>query len=312
MRPISSGKFPLFIFLLLIAITGHAETMLLSNHPLVGKIWDMNSRSFIDEATLLARIDRADVVLLGETHDNPLHHEIQQRLLNARIASGSRPALLMEQLDSESQPALDLALSNTDKEEALLYASRLIKFTDWKSYRPFLAAAIDNDLPVIAANISSQQLQPVIWDGFSAYDAADLKRMEVEEVWSDSRENYMLRHIGGAHCGQVRDTLREGLTRSQRLRDALMADAAMKDIGRGIVAIVGSSHARRDVGMPLYISARDPSAHILSIGLVEVVPGRDTPETYEADSASGDAPFDVIWFTPRVARTDPCAELNKK
>ncbi len=191
-------------------------------------------------------------------------------------------------------------------------ATRLIKFTDWKSYRPFLATAIDYDLPVIAANIPSQQLQPVIWYGFSAYDAAALKRMKVEEVWSDSRENYMQRHIGGAHCGQIRDSLRAGLTRSQRLRDALMADAAMNDIGRGIVAIVGSSHARRDVGMPLYLAARDPSARILSVGLVEVIPGRDQPETYEADSASGDAPFDVVWFTPRVARTDPCADLERK
>lgn len=312
MKTIASSKFPPFVFLLLLAITGHAENMLLADHPLAGKIWDMNSRSFIDEPMLIARIDKANVVLLGETHDNPLHHDIQQRLLKARIASGGRPALLMEQLDSESQPALDAALANSNKDEALSAATRLIKFTDWKSYRPFLATAIDYDLAVIAANIPSRQLQPVIWHGFSAYDAAALKRMRVEEVWNDSRENYLQRHIGGAHCGRIRDSLRAGLTRSQRLRDALMADAAMKDIGRGIVAIVGSSHARRDVGMPLYISARDPSAHILSIGLVEVIPGQDVPETYAADSASGEAPFDVVWFTPRVARTDPCAELEKK
>ncbi len=103
MHIFASSRFPLFIYLLLIAITGHAENMLLADHPLAGKIWDMNSRSFIDESVLIARIDNANVVLLGETHDNPLHHDIQQRLLKARIASGARPALLMEQLDSESQ-----------------------------------------------------------------------------------------------------------------------------------------------------------------------------------------------------------------
>ena len=317
MKIIASSKLHFSFALLLFASLVHAENTLYADHPLVGhpligKIWDMNSRSFIDEATLLARINQANVLLLGETHDNPQHHDIQQKLLKARIGSGARPALLMEQLDSENQAALDLALAGSNQDEALNTATGLIKFTDWKFYRPFLATAIDNKLPVIAANISSRQLQPVIWQGFAAYDVAALKRMAVEEVWSESRQNYMLRHIGGAHCGQIRDELRAGLTRSQRLRDALMADAAVSSIGRGIVAIVGSSHARRDVGIPLYLAARDPSARIFSIGFVEVIPGRDAPETYETESASGDAPYDVIWFTPRVARADPCADFGKK
>jgi uncharacterized iron-regulated protein len=289
-----------------------AGDMLFADHTLVGKIWDMNSHSFIDEATLLARIDKANVLLLGETHDNPQHHELQQKMLNARIASGARPALLMEQLDVDSQPALDAALSGSDHDETLKAVTGLIKFTDWKFYRPFLVTAVDNKLPVIAANISNRQLQPVIWHGFSAFDADTLKRMAVEQVWSESRQKYMLTHMGGAHCGQLRDSLREGLTRGQRLRDAMMADSAVSSIGRGVVAIVGSSHARRDVGVPLYLAARDPSAHIFSIGFVEVIPGRNAPETYESESASGDAPFDVIWFTTRVARTDPCADLGKK
>lgn len=289
-----------------------AEEMLFSDHPLAGKIWDMRSRSFIDEAAVLTRMDKANVILLGETHDNPLHHDIQLKLLNARIEAGARPALLMEQLDTVNQPALDKALAGSDREETLKSVTGLIKFTDWKFYRPFLVTAVDNKLPVIAANISSRQLQPVIWQGFSAFDADALKRMAVEEVWSEGRENYMRTHMGGAHCGKLRDSLREGLARGQRLRDALMADAAVPSIGRGIVAIVGSSHARRDVGMPLYISARDPAARIFSIGFVEVIPGRNAPDTYETDSVSGEIPFDAIWFTPRVARTDPCADLNKK
>lgn len=327
MKIIASIKPYLFLSWLLFANWAHAGTMPLAgqakvdhtnigqpliDHPLIGKIWDMNNRRFMDEADLLAVMGKADVLLLGETHDNPQHHDLQLKLLKARIESGARPALLMEQLDTESQPALDLALADSDPGVALNTATGLITFTDRQFYRPFLAVAIDNKLPVIAANISSRQLQPVIWNGFAAYDAAALKRMAVDEVWSDSRQTYMLSHIGGAHCGQIRDELRAGLTRSQRLRDALMADAAVSSIGRGIVAIVGSSHARRDIGMPLYLAARDPAAHIFSIGFVEVIPGLDEPETYETASASGNPPFDVIWFSSRVDRADPCADFGKK
>ena len=310
MKIIASIKFFLTLSLLSFTSLAHAENMLFADHPLVGKIWDMKSRSFIDEATLLARINAANVLLLGEIHDNPQHHELQQKLLNARIASGARPAVMMEQLNAENQPALDQALAGNNRDEVLSSVTKLIKFSDWQFYRPFLVIAVDNQLPVIAANISNQQLQPVIWNGFAAYDAGDLKRLAVEQVWSESRDKYLVRNMGGAHCGQLKDELRAGLSRSQRLRDALLADSAMASIGRGIVGIVGSSHARRDIGLPLYFAARAPLARIFSIGFVEVHPRKTDPTTYETESATNEAPFDVIWFTPRVDRPDPCAELN--
>lgn len=308
MNIITSIKLFLPVVLMSCVSQVQAGNMLFTDHLLAGKIWDMNSRSFMDEATLLARINKADVLLLGEVHDNPLHHQQQQKFLKARIASGAHPALMMEQLNADSQTALNQALAGSNRDEVVKNVNSLIKFTDWELYSPLLTIAIDNKLPVIAANVSNQQLQPVVWRGYAAYDAGELKRLAVEEVWNDSRQNFLLTNMGGAHCGKLKDELRAGLTRGQRLRDALMADSAISSIGRGVVAIVGSSHARRDIGLPLYFAARAPTARIFSVGLVEVSPGKLDPGAY-IDSATGEAPYDVIWFTPRVERADPCADL---
>lgn len=306
-------KIKLYLPIVWLSFTGlaHAGNMLLADHPLVGKIWDMNSRSYMDEAALLARINTASVILLGETHDNTRHHDLQQKLLKARIESGARPALMMEQLDAESQPALDQALAGSNRDEVLNSVNGLIRFSDWQFYSPLLATAVDNGLPIIAANISRQYLQPAIWRGYAAYDADELKRLAVDTVWSENRQNYLVTHMGGAHCGQLRDELRVGLARSQRLRDALMADSAISSIGRGVVAIVGREHARRDIGLPIYFAARDPSVRIFSIGFVEVSSESVDPDGYEAESATGEAPFDVIWFTPRAERANPCANFVK-
>jgi uncharacterized iron-regulated protein len=203
-------------------------------------------------------------------------------------------------------------LTGSNRDEVLNNLTKLVKFADWQYYRPLLAIAVENHLPVIAANIPSEHLQPVIWDGYAAYDADELKRLDVEQVWNESRQNYLIKHMGGAHCDQLKDELRAGLSRSQRLRDALMVDSAVSSIGQGVVGIVGSSHARRDVGLPIYFAARAPAAKIFSIGFVEVAPGRTDPRYYETESATGDAPYDVIWFTPSVARSDPCAKLESK
>jgi uncharacterized iron-regulated protein len=310
MRIIARIKCCLTIVLLTFASQAHAQNMLYTGHPLVGKIWDMHSRSYIDEATLIARINLSNVLLLGEVHDNSQHHELQQKLLQARIDSGAHPALMMEQLDAASQPIIDQALAGIRRDEVLNNVTALVKFTDWQFYIPLLAIAVDNRLPIIAANVPNQFLQPVIWKGYRAYDADELKRLDVEAVWNEQRQNYLAANMGGAHCGQLRDELRVGLTRSQRLRDALMADSAISSISRGVVGIVGSSHARRDIGLPLYFAARDPSARVFSIGFVEVTDSTD-PKAYNADSATGEAPFDVMWFTPRMERTDPCADFVK-
>jgi len=295
---------------LTIASLVHAQNLLYTDHPLNGKIWDMKSQSFIDEVTLIDRINKSNVLLLGEVHDNTQHHELQEKLLQARIDSGAKPALMMEQFDAASQPILDQAQAGVMSDDVLNNVTALIKFSDWQMYSPLVAIAVNNRLHIIAANVPNQYLQPVIWKGYAAYDQNELNRLKVEEVWNDKRQRYLAANMGGAHCGRLRDDLRAGLSRSQRLRDALMADSAISSIPHGVVGIVGSSHARRDIGLPLYFAARDPSAIVYSIGFTEVSNGRTDPRAY-TDSATGEAPFDVVWFTPRMDRKDPCADFGK-
>src|SRR5262245_18324226 len=75
---------------------------------LTGRIWDLRAGAFVTEAALRRAVRAAPVVLLGETHDNPEHHRLQRELLTEAIASGRRPALVMEQLDREFQSALEI------------------------------------------------------------------------------------------------------------------------------------------------------------------------------------------------------------
>ena len=311
MRFFTSNKIYFLIVSLLFATMAYADDMVLTDHPLVGKVWDMNSLSFVDETELFKRINASKVLLLGEVHDNVVHHELQKKLLMARVESGDEPALMMEQLDASSQPILDQALAGEDRDVVLNNVTALIKFSDTQFYTPLLEIAIDKKLPVIAANVPNQYLRPVIWDGYEAYDADELKRLMIEDVWNERRQEYLARNMGGAHCGQLREELRVGLTRSQRLRDALMTDSAVASVDRGVVAIVGSSHARHDIGLPLYFAARAPTSQILSIGFVEVTKNANDPSAYNRVSATGEAPYDVMWFTPRMDREDPCANFDK-
>lgn len=276
-----------------------------SDHPLAGRLWDVERQSFIDEAELLSRAARAEALLLGETHDNPEHHRLQVRVLRARLLAGARPALLMEQFDIDQQAAIDQA-RRADKDLA-----PLMRGWAWPLYEPLVALANATHIPLRGANLPRSATRPIVREGYSTLAAGEAQRLALEPVWDDTRQTYMVRVIDESHCGQITPQLRDGLIRAQRLRDATLADSALGQIEAGVVFILGRGHARRDVGVPRYLAARRPGTRVLSVGLVEVAASSTVPTQYENDRVGGIAPYDIVWFTPRAERPDPCLGFGK-
>ena len=75
-----------------------------ADHPFAGAIVDLRSQRVIDEAALLAALGNADIVLLGETHDNRDHHLLQARLVGAMGSSVN--GVVFEMIDTGRQEAV--------------------------------------------------------------------------------------------------------------------------------------------------------------------------------------------------------------
>lgn len=299
----------LSIFLALSLLAGCAlvppGTLRDSGHPLAGRIWDVAGQRFIDEGELLRRAAPAEVLLLGETHDNREHHRLQGWLLQRRLAAGARPALLMEQFDTDQQGAIDEArrLGND--------LAPLMRGWNWSLYQPLVDLANAARLPLLAANLPRSATRPVVREGYSSLPAGEVQRLAVDLAWDDARQKYMSALIEESHCGQIMPPMRDGLVRAQRLRDATLADVALGKLDTGVVFILGRGHARRDVAVPRYLEARRPGTRVLSIGFVEVSARRTLPTQYETEQVGGLAPYDLIWFTARAERLDPCLAFGR-
>lgn len=275
------------------------------DHPLAGRIWDVAARVFIDETELLRRAAQAEAVLLGETHDNPEHHRLQESILQRRLAHGARPALLMEQFDIDQQDAIDEARrANRD-------LAPLMRGWNWPDYAQLVAIANNAGIPLQAANLPRTATRPIVREGYSTLPDGTAQRLALDPVWDNTREKYMARVIDESHCGKITPQLRDGLVRAQRLRDATLADSALDKLDAGVVFILGRGHARRDVGVPRYLEARRPGTRVLSIGFIEVTGNNTDPTQYDNESVGGIAPYDIIWFTPRAERADPCRAFGK-
>lgn len=285
------------------------------DHPLVGRIWDPRAGRFVEEAALAAAVGGADFVLLGEVHDNVDHHLLQARLVRAVLAAGRRPALALEMLTADQQPAVDAALAKAPKD-----ADALAKAVDWKHsrwpefamYRPIVAAALEAGAPIVAANLPRAEVKAIVAKGTSALDERLRARLARDEplpapVLAELREE-----MRESHCGELPEAMLDPLVLAQRARDAQMAERlAAAGEGRGGILVAGKGHVRTDRGVPPVLAKDAPGRSIVAVGFFEVDPEAREVAGY-AEDAGGALPFDFVVFTPGAEREDPCEGLRER
>lgn len=229
------------------------------------------------------------IVLLGEVHDNELQHRVRLQAFRHWLATGARPALVMEQFDRDRQRAIDELRATTLRPDAdALIAVAGGAGWNWSFYRPFIALALEYDLPVVAANVSRDEARRVMRDGLEATGFRASVPPEVLVLLAKSIEE--------SHCGMVDADAARHMALAQVARDQAMASAVEAHSSRGVVALAGNGHVRTDAGIPRWLSSQT-RGHSEAIGLLE----EETPDAGR---------FDRVVVTPRQARKEPCESMR--
>lgn len=282
----------------------------LVDHPLADKIWLVKEQRFATREQLAERLVKPRYVFLGETHDNPQHHQYQAWALEQLAKSGRKPAIALEMLD-EKQGAQLKSLELTSSTQ--FFDTVSWEKTGWPG-RPYYAPVIDfivhNKLPIVPANLDRQALRELIGKQESAAlaDLADYMKGRTRVAGEDEATR---KEIVDFHCGMLPDAQVPKLMYGQQLRDAIMARAMIQYANNdGAVLIAGAAHARTDRGAPAYVRGRETDASIFALTWLEVDAGVTDPAAYAQPWNSAALPFDAVWFTPAVDRPDPCAEMK--
>lgn len=276
-----------------------------SDHPLKDVIWDMSAGRAIDEAELAERLEAADIAILGEIHDNPLHHKRQAALVAALAPKG----LAFEMVPQASEEGIQVFLAQGGARGDIGPAigwDRL-GWPDWALYRPIFEAA--EGAYIAGGGVSREHLRLSIatsagvafGPGASAYGLMD----PLPKADQNAAETEMIE----AHCNALPAAAAPAMVEAQRLRDARFAHAARRAaaIGGGqTVLITGNGHARRDRGVPRYLKERDPRLQVLALGQIEVRPDRRSLDAFGPE----ELPFDFVWFSAPAEREDPCAAFR--
>ncbi|MBK0400652.1 ChaN family lipoprotein [Limibaculum sp. M0105] len=275
---------------------------------LTGRIWDVAAGREIAPDILAARLRGADLVILGEVHDNPTHHARQAWAVEAIDPAGLAFEMVPEA--SEEGIAVFRAQGAAPGEIGPAIGWDRLGWPDWPLYAQIFEAA--PDAYVAGGGVARADLRLASAEGAAAAYGAGAASAGLEAPLPAAQQAEAEAEMVAAHCNQLPPEYAAAMVESQRLRDARFAAALLRAYrqgeGRGAaVLITGNGHARTDRGVPVYLAARAPGLDVISVGQVEVAEGAAPP-------APGDPsfPFDYVWFSEPAARTDPCAGFTMR
>ena len=306
----NTGKHPL----------GEWQSPLLRDHPLVGRIIDVRTGHPLTLQDVIARAARADVLVIGETHDNPDHHRLQGRLLTVfaeakRREKGRPPAIVFEMIDTDRDAALSAVNGKAGRTADDIFDAAEWDTSGWPKrdiYRPVMQAAAESGGPVVAAGLPRKTVREVGRKGLDVLPADRRQALRLAPLTPAQQES-LERQIVKSHCDMIPRRAAAAMSGVQRLRDALLAERVMKALKENgsVVLITGTGHARADRGAPLYIRRHDPKVKTFVVWLAEAQEDAKVWSDLLPEDSRPEALADVVIVTPRAERKDQCEEFRK-
>ena len=125
---------------------------------------------------MLKTIAKKDVILFGESHNNPISHWLQYEV-TLDLNSTNQLILGAEMLEADNQNELDEYLNDVIDAKALDTLARL--WPNYKTdYAPLVDFAKENNLQFIATNIPRRYANMVYRKGFSILDSLSTEEKE--------------------------------------------------------------------------------------------------------------------------------------
>jgi uncharacterized iron-regulated protein len=143
-----------------------------------GRVFASARKQFADFEVMLADLARADVVFVGEQHDDGNSHRLELALLEGLALRRGEIILSLEMFDRDVQEALDHFQMGHVPEADFLKESR--PWPGYESdYKPLVDFAIAKSWPVIAANVPRPVAADVIRSGLDVLNT----KPDAQKAW---------------------------------------------------------------------------------------------------------------------------------
>lgn len=185
----------------------------------------------------------ADVLLLGEVHDDPDHHHRHRQVVETLAAQGRLAALALEMADTGvSTQGLPASASEGEVRSALRWHEQ---GWPWAAYGPAVMAAVRSGVPVLGANLPRAQMRQAMQDE------------TIDSTLDPQALRAQREAVRAGHCDLLPPAQLPGMVRVQLARDRAMAQAVAGRVepGKTVVLLAGAAHVDPQLGVPRHLPA---------------------------------------------------------
>lgn len=252
----------------------------------------------------LSAMRSANVVMIGEVHDNPGHHKLQACLI-ALLSKDAKPALVWEHITPDQSEALQAFLKQDQRTPAGLGEALGWDKTGWPSwsmFTPIADIALSRGLPMYAGNVTRGDIRAVARKGVGALAEDRRQNLGLATGLPDALQNDLLKELVASHCDLIPASAFGTMADAQRFRDAQLATVLAKARAThgAAILIAGNGHVRHDRGVPWHLKRLDRGVRIFTVSMAETGRG-----------GSG-VPTDAVLTAAAPEREDPCVAMRAR
>lgn len=222
------------------------------------KLWDVAGGRETDLGRVLPTIRDANLVLVGEQHDNRDHHAAQLRIIQTLHNAGKPIAVALEMIEHRLQPILDGWGSGQMEEKTFVPYFQASWGNNWPLYRDIFVYCRDHGIPMVGLNVPREITSQVARKGFASLTPEQVGLLPMVTCRVDREYMELMRQAHG-HGSSDEQFIR--FCEAQLVWDTAMAVYSMEYIGknpeRTVVLLAGSVHAWKK-GIPARIREQSP------------------------------------------------------
>jgi uncharacterized iron-regulated protein len=250
------------------------------------RVFDNARGGFTDFEMMLADVARADVVFVGEQHDDVNTHRLELAILEGLARRREQVIVSLEMFERDAREPLDHFLTGHLAEDEFLKVSR--PWPRYKTdYKPLVDFAIAKQWPVVAANVPRPLASEVSKGGLTVLDAktGDDRALFARDLQCPTDDDYFKRFgeamgghpAEGATVAQQRE-MTERFYFAQCVKDETMAESiaeaytAAAAPGRRplVVHYNGAFHSDFTTGTASRVIRRMPGKRVVVITVLPV------------------------------------------
>lgn len=316
--------------MMMAVIPSCATKTVVPESPVIDRIIDAGSGEDIEFDTLVENIQGFDVIYLSEKHDNPDHHQFQQRVIQALVDSGKAPVIGFEFFSMDDTPDM---MNFVDSGKVKVHGHGLQKVIEadlrrklgwenqsdemWKYYFDLMDLAKKHGLMIAGIDHKGSLKKRITRKGVEKLTGVEKEMIVSTGLSNTIYEKYMHEIFKEVHCGMANEKMQTRLYGTWVARNDKMAHSITRLASHNkgpVVVIVGGGHTEYNLGVIDRVNAINKDIKQVNIAFKEV-------DFHKLELASYLVPLDLkgfdpvpvadyIWFSRPVSSEDPCIKFE--